>query len=209
MTYMMEILVSTNSGKGMLPDSTKPLPKPMLTDHQWDPLAFTLHVLRYREFIVGAAMWNRVHLVNSSEFAFQKSWAIASDFCGIQTHEGKLCSARAPVIDSISSTMFFSCDNFTKTSEVILKSSEITVRGQKSQLKKIFTGIPMLSIWKLQLWFAMVNTLGDPFHLMVPILDYPYYTFGRYQAYVLPMISGSMPTRLFQCLYNSSPLRSR
>ena len=30
--------------------------------------------------------------------------------------------------------MFFSCDNFTKTSEITLKSSEITVRGRKSQL---------------------------------------------------------------------------
>ena len=40
----------------------------------------------------------------------------------------------APVINSISSTMFFSWDDFTKTSEITLESSKITVRGQKSQL---------------------------------------------------------------------------
>ena len=32
--------VSTGSGIGFLPDSTKPLPQPMLTYNQWDPLAF-------------------------------------------------------------------------------------------------------------------------------------------------------------------------
>ena len=31
--------------------------------------------------------------------------AIASDFSGMQTHEGELSSTRAPMIDSISSTM--------------------------------------------------------------------------------------------------------
>ena len=76
-------------------------------------------------------MWNGVHL---SEFVFQRSQAIASDFRGIQTPEGQIHSTWAPMIDSISSTMFSSCDNFTKTSEITLKSSEITVRGQNSQL---------------------------------------------------------------------------
>ena len=55
-----------------------------------------------------APMWKGVHL---SEFVFQKSWVIASDFCGIQTHEDELCSTQPPMIDSISSTMFFSCNN--------------------------------------------------------------------------------------------------
>ena len=35
-----EILVNTGSGNGLLPDGTKPLPEPMLTSHQQDPLAF-------------------------------------------------------------------------------------------------------------------------------------------------------------------------
>ena len=52
-------------------------------------------------------MGARVNGVHPSEFVFQKSRAIASDFCGIQTHEGELRSARAPTIDYISSTMFF------------------------------------------------------------------------------------------------------
>ena len=32
------------------------------------------------------------------------------------------------------SQRFFSCDKFTKASEITLKSSEITVKGRKSQL---------------------------------------------------------------------------
>ena len=34
---MTEIWVNIGSGNGLLPDSTKPLPEPMLTDHQWSP----------------------------------------------------------------------------------------------------------------------------------------------------------------------------
>ena len=32
-----EIWVNIGSGNGLLPDGTKPLPEPMLTDHQWSP----------------------------------------------------------------------------------------------------------------------------------------------------------------------------
>ena len=35
-----EIWVNTGSGNGLLPDGTKPLPEPMLTDHQWSPVKF-------------------------------------------------------------------------------------------------------------------------------------------------------------------------
>ena len=35
-----EILVNTGSGNGLLSDGNKPLPEPMLTHHQRDPLAF-------------------------------------------------------------------------------------------------------------------------------------------------------------------------
>ena len=34
-------LVNTGSSHGLLPDSTKPLPEPMLTYHQCDPVTFT------------------------------------------------------------------------------------------------------------------------------------------------------------------------
>ena len=35
-----QILVNIGSGNGLLPDGTKPLPEPMLTDHQWSPVTF-------------------------------------------------------------------------------------------------------------------------------------------------------------------------
>ena len=78
-------------------------------------------------------MRNGVHL---SEFVFQKSRAIASDFCGIQTHEGELRSAWASMINSISSTMFFFCDNFTKNSGITPKLSEITEVGNHNWVWK-------------------------------------------------------------------------
>ena len=37
-----EIWVNTGSGNGLLPDGTKPLPEPMLTDHQLSPVTFIL-----------------------------------------------------------------------------------------------------------------------------------------------------------------------
>ena len=36
------IWVNIGSGNGLLPDGTKPLPEPMLTDHQWSPVTFIL-----------------------------------------------------------------------------------------------------------------------------------------------------------------------
>ena len=35
-----EIWVNIGSGNGLVPDSTKPLPEPMLTNHQWSPVTF-------------------------------------------------------------------------------------------------------------------------------------------------------------------------
>ena len=35
-----KIWVSIGSGNGLLPNSTKPLPEPMLTDYQWSPVTF-------------------------------------------------------------------------------------------------------------------------------------------------------------------------
>ena len=37
-----EIWVNIGSGNGLLPDGTKPLPEPKLTDHQWSPVTFIL-----------------------------------------------------------------------------------------------------------------------------------------------------------------------
>ena len=36
-----EIWVNIGSGNGLLPDGTKPLPEPMLTDHQWSDIYIT------------------------------------------------------------------------------------------------------------------------------------------------------------------------
>ena len=41
-TIWRQIWVNIGSGNGLMPDSTKPLPEPMLTDHQWSPLTFIL-----------------------------------------------------------------------------------------------------------------------------------------------------------------------
>ena len=43
-----EIWVNIGSGNGLLPDGTKPLPEPMLTNDQWGVVAFTW---KYKKFI--------------------------------------------------------------------------------------------------------------------------------------------------------------
>ena len=40
-----DIWLNTASGNGLLPDGTEPLPEPMLTNHQWDSVAFTLKLV--------------------------------------------------------------------------------------------------------------------------------------------------------------------
>ena len=41
MTYGDKIYVNIGSGSGLLPDGTKPLPEPMLSNDQWGVAAFT------------------------------------------------------------------------------------------------------------------------------------------------------------------------
>ena len=43
-----KIWVNISSGNGLLPDGTKPLPEPMLTDHQWSPVTFILGLFHNR-----------------------------------------------------------------------------------------------------------------------------------------------------------------
>ena len=43
-----EIWVNIGSGNGFLPDGTKPIPEPMLTDHQWSPVTFILRQFHKR-----------------------------------------------------------------------------------------------------------------------------------------------------------------
>ena len=104
-------------------------------------------------------MWNGVDL---SKFVFQESWPMTNDFCGIQTHEGELRSARAPMIDSISSTMFFSCDNFTKTSEITLGWLEMTVRGRKLQLS-----VEEIAMLCPAVWVMCSTCIGGVWHTVL------------------------------------------
>ena len=49
--WVLEILINNGSGKGLLPDGTKPLPEPKLTCHQWSLVALTwqqFNCSRYR-----------------------------------------------------------------------------------------------------------------------------------------------------------------
>ena len=73
--------------------------------------------------------------IHPSEFVFQKSRAIASDFCGIQTHEGELPSRMgAPDRFYFFHNVFFLVITSQKTSEITLKSWDIAASGRKSQM---------------------------------------------------------------------------
>ena len=43
-----KIWVNIGSGNGLLPDGTKPLPEPMLTDHKWSQVTFILGLFHMR-----------------------------------------------------------------------------------------------------------------------------------------------------------------
>ena len=43
-----QIWVNISSGNGLLPDGTKPLPEPMLTEHQWSPMTIILEQFHER-----------------------------------------------------------------------------------------------------------------------------------------------------------------
>ena len=47
-----EIWVNFGSGNGLLPDGTKPLPDPMLTDHQWSPSDFHISLITLTSWII-------------------------------------------------------------------------------------------------------------------------------------------------------------
>ena len=68
------------------------------------------------------------------------------------------------MIDSIPFHNVFSYDNFTKTSEISLKSSEIMVRGWKSQLSVeemgclLNTGSDLSSAWVTDVLYEIITT---------------------------------------------------
>ena len=55
-----QIWVNTGSSNGLLPNSTKPLPEPMLTNHQWGLVTFTLQQLhkKYASYLSLKWVWN-------------------------------------------------------------------------------------------------------------------------------------------------------
>ena len=72
-----KIWVNIGSGNGLLPDVTEPLPEPMLTYHQWGPVA-----LFQRQFHINCSrikcmkeVW-RLHFKNSSHVSGATSWLI-------------------------------------------------------------------------------------------------------------------------------------
>ena len=64
-----EIWVNIGSGNGLLPDGTKPLPEPMLTDHQWSPVTIILGQFDRRclnhqplKLISKSHIWNSIQI---------------------------------------------------------------------------------------------------------------------------------------------------
>ena len=65
-----DIWVNFGSGNGLLPDSTEPLPEPMLTDHHWSPLTFILAPFQDMTGITAAAIFSsiQVYVIISNQF---------------------------------------------------------------------------------------------------------------------------------------------
>ena len=63
-----DILVNTGSRKALLPDGTKPLPGPMLTDHGWRFVAFNWPVTESAQILIDEidfenhTLWLQPHL---------------------------------------------------------------------------------------------------------------------------------------------------
>ena len=123
-----------------------------------------------------ASVWNGVHL---SEFVFQKSQAMASDFYRIQTHDGELSSARMPMIDSISSTM---CNFSVITSQKHRKHSQIVGNhGQRHEMSEEEIEMNHQGLWSSKI------VMGASCHLMNASSSYWFsFHFRRVQILFLP-----------------------
>ena len=84
-TIWQQIWVNIGSGNGLLPDGTKPLPDPVLIDHQWSLAAFTwpqfhMKCSRYRYLIWVSKFINsrlQPHLPRANELNHICLWAIS------------------------------------------------------------------------------------------------------------------------------------
>ena len=101
-------------------------------------------------------MWDRESIMGpraeqiSPEFVFQKSQAIASDFCGIHTHKGELRSTWAPLYQFYFLNNGFFCDNFTKN----IKKSLLNHRKSWSEARNHSW------VWKKRIFFLIDTVLS-------------------------------------------------
>ena len=64
-----KIRINIGSGNGLLPDSTTPLPQPMLTSHWWSSVAFTgeqFHIYHAQAAILYNELGNRTFEINTT-----------------------------------------------------------------------------------------------------------------------------------------------
>ena len=68
-------MVSTSSGKGLLPDGTKPLSEPVLRYHTRDPLAFTLRNVYWNTQDIIPQVVFEMHLFEITLESVRGQWA--------------------------------------------------------------------------------------------------------------------------------------
>ena len=61
--------VNTDSSNGMLPSGTKPLPEPILTEHQWGSVAFSWEAISYELFKI--EIHEEIYEVSSKNYTFK------------------------------------------------------------------------------------------------------------------------------------------
>ena len=77
-----EIWVNIGSGNGLLPDDTKPLPEPMLTDHQWSPMTFILGQFN-KKYLNYQSLKSENYM---SKISFKLPWGQWAENSPISTH---------------------------------------------------------------------------------------------------------------------------
>ena len=87
-----EIWVNIGSGNGLLFDGTKPLPEPMLTDHQWSPVTLILGQFHKRCLNHQSlkSVW-KLHVYNSIQIS-QGQWVNMTLHCNRPTITHRLAT---------------------------------------------------------------------------------------------------------------------
>ena len=98
-TIWRQICVNIGSGNGLLPDGTKPLPEPMLTDHHWSPVTFIsgqyhqrclnhqslksvwkLHIQYFIQISQGPMGYQSKHIISHN---FALIWCLILEYSGV------------------------------------------------------------------------------------------------------------------------------